>query len=95
MTTVAKPASYVTAHQLLIETSAPQLLTEPTAVTKLALRQTVPTELISVAKLFRRVTAPLPLFELMLALLLPSCETVLQRMVQLMVPQGQELISVM
>ena len=95
MTTVAKPASYVTAHQFLIETSAPQLLTEPTAVTKLALRQTVPTELISVAKLFRRVTEPQPLPELILALLPPSCETVLQRMVQLTVPQGQELISVM
>ncbi len=94
MTTVAKPASYVTAHQLLIETSAPQILTEPTAVTKLALRQTAPSELISVAKLSRRVTEPQPLPELILALRPPSCETVLQRTVQLTVSQGQELIPV-
>ena len=92
---VAKPPSYETAHQLLIETSAPQLLTEPTAVTKLALRQTAPPELISVAKLSRRVTEPQPLPELILALRPPSCETVLQRTDQLTVPQGQELIPVL
>ena len=94
MTTVAQPASYVTAHQLLIETPAPQLRTEPTAVTRLALRQTAPSELISVAKLSRRATEPQPLPELILALRPPSCETVLQRTVQLTVPQGQEWIPV-
>ena len=95
MTTVAKPASYVTAHQLLIETSAPQLLTEPTAVTKRALRQTAPPELISVAKLSRRVTEPQPLPELIPALRPTSRETVLQRTVRLTVPQGQELTPVL
>ena len=95
MTTVAQPASYVTAHQLLIETSAPQLRTEPTAVTRLALRQTAPSELISVAKPPRRMTEPQPLAELILASRPPSRETVLQRTVRLTVPQGQELTPVL
>jgi hypothetical protein len=95
LTTVAQPASHATAHQLLIETPAPQLRTEPTAVTRLALRQTAPSELISVAKPPRRMTEPQPLAELILASRPPSRETVLQRTVRLTVPQGQELTPVL
>ena len=46
-------------------------------------------------KLVRRETVPQPLLELILALLRPSCQTVVQLLVQLTVPQGQELIWVM
>jgi hypothetical protein len=43
----------------------------------------------------RRETAPQALLELTLTLLLPSCQTVVQPLVQLTVPQGQKLIFVM
>ncbi len=46
-------------------------------------------------KLARRETVPQPLLELISALLLPSCETVVLLLVQQLVPQGQKLILVM
>ncbi len=48
-----------------------------------------------VLKPCRREAVPQPLLESILAMLLPSCETVLQRLVQPTVPQGQTLILVM